>query len=88
VIYPNPSGREEAIHIKVITPVAQTMQVQLVDMTGRQLFTRNDIRCKVGENLISLNSLSFLKQGIYILKVRNQDGPAFFETKVIQRLER
>ncbi|MBL7137206.1 MAG: S8 family serine peptidase [Bacteroidales bacterium] len=87
VIYPNPSIGKEPIHLRVIIPVAQTMQVQLVDMTGKQLFTRNDIRCAAGENLITLNSLSFLKQGIYILKIQNQDGPAFVETKIIQRLE-
>jgi len=58
-----------------------------VDITGKQIYTRNDIRCIAGDNVISFSDLSFLKQGIYILKLCNLDGPALFETKIIQRID-
>ena len=87
VVYPNPSYGKESIHVKVHVLVAQTLQVQIVDITGKQLYTRNDIRCMVGENTISLNSLPSMRPGIYILKLQSLDGPAFFETKIIQRLQ-
>ncbi len=87
VVYPNPSNGAESIHVKVNTTSAQNLQAQVIDITGKQIYKRNDIWCLAGENIISFSDLAFLKQGIYILKVWSQDGPAFFETKVIQRLE-
>jgi len=87
VVYPNPSNGTGLIHIKINTTAVQTLQVQVVDITGKQIYTRNDIRCIAGDNVISFSDLSFLKQGIYILKLCNLDGPALFETKIIQRID-
>ncbi|MBE0648131.1 MAG: S8 family serine peptidase [Bacteroidales bacterium] len=87
VVYPNPSNTTGLIHVKITTTAAQILQVQVVDITGKQIYTRNDIRCIAGDNVISFSDLSFLKQGIYILKLCNLDGPALFETKIIQRID-
>jgi len=87
LLYPNPSSGEESIHVKLTTTAAQTLTVMVVDITGRQVYSRNDIRCTVGENLIVFNDLQFQSSGIYILKLQSNDGPTLLETTVIQRLE-
>ncbi|MFC2102435.1 S8 family serine peptidase [Bacteroidota bacterium] len=87
-VYPNPSFGEENIHVKLTTHVSQTIQVQLVDVTGRTIYTKNDIQCTAGENSFRLTDLPVLKQGIYILTLKSLDGEGFFETTTIQKLSR
>jgi len=86
VVYPNPSFGNEPLNVNITTSATQTLQLQVVDITGKQIFTRNDIRCRAGDNLISISDLSSLNQGIYILKIQSLDGPAFLETAIIQKL--
>jgi subtilisin family serine protease len=86
-VYPNPSFGEQNIQVKLATQVSQTLQVQLVDITGRKIYTNNDIQCTAGENNFSLTDLPVLKQGIYILTLKSLDGEGFFETTIIQRLK-
>lgn len=86
-IYPNPSYGDESIRVKLTTFTAQTLQARIVDITGRQVFIRNDIQCVTGENILRFNELHSLKSGIYILKLQNLDGPLFCETAILQKLE-
>jgi len=87
-VYPNPFCGQEQLHLKMTLPVAQHLQIRIADITGKTVYTRDEIPCVAGENVISLDGLSTLPQGFYFLKIQSLTGTAFMEAGKIQKINR
>jgi hypothetical protein len=70
-ITPNPFT--EALNIQLSLDKAQPIDIQLVDMTGRAVTSKN-VQCQQGSNAVLLNGLSSLPDGIYFIRVKTTEG--------------
>jgi len=71
-LYPNPIVTNATLTINVVK--AASIPVRILDVTGKQVLMRN-IAVQNGNNFITINELSKLKSGVYILQVV-QEGQA------------
>ena len=80
-VYPNPiSGKGK---MEVYSETAQSIEVQLFDVTGRKMADLHKGTLVPGENLIEFNTPSELKAGIYQM-VSTINGQAISQSVVIQ----
>ena len=66
VVYPNPAANG-SFHISCSMKVADQATIQLIDLTGKQVFEQQ-VKLNSGENLFDYN-LSELNQGTYFLRL-------------------
>lgn len=80
-VYPNPF----ADHIDIVynSPDTQSVTITVTDITGKQVYRRENIRRKTGLNHFKVNGLEDLQQGVYIMKI-NSDG--IISSKKIMKL--
>ncbi len=76
-LYPNPAT--ERLNLKLTAPEASRINVQITDITGRIMQTR-EVMVNAGNNLIDFNIASFTS-GIYTIKVTGLDG----ETNLVKK---
>lgn len=88
VAYPNPSFIDEPLHVKFTAHSAMSLDATLADITGKQLFIKNGIRCTKGDNVLVFNDMNIQNQGIYFLTLRSFSESVFFETVILQKLSR
>lgn len=69
-VYPNPANG--FVMLSFESKEANTAQVSLVDITGREVFTRN-INVMGGNNLTNVD-ISGIQKGIYFLQVKTSQG--------------
>ena len=67
---PNPF--ENQLQLQVYTDKPMLMQARIVDMTGREVYTANNM-LHVGNNNLRLSSLSGLSAGVYMLQLLHQN---------------
>jgi hypothetical protein len=72
VAYPNPLSNE-TLHLSLNSTVSGTAVVRILDMTGRQVGQR-DLAITIGTNDVTLEKMSELKSGLYILNVMLPSG--------------
>jgi len=74
-VYPNPASSAGSInlHYNNLLGVAQQASLELFDMFGRRLFSRNTLQLYAGSNTISL-ALPALASGVYRLKINPTKG--------------
>ena len=65
--YPNPFGSADMLHLTLQTASAGAGQVTVTDMTGR-IISRQKVDLTSGNNDVTVNSLSDLKSGLYLVK--------------------
>ena len=82
-VYPNPSISNEQTTLVVQSPVAGTGHIQVLDMTGRSIASR-DITTVAGVTELALPVGSDLNAGIYMVKVTLPTG----ETKTVRMQKR
>ena len=70
-VFPNPFS--DKIDILYNSPDTQSVVITISDITGKQVYHRENIRRKTGLNHFRVNGLDNLKQGAYILKI-SSDG--------------
>ena len=78
-VSPNPFT--EKINFNIILTKGVPLNLQLVDITGRVIFTKS-ITGKAGSNVIEWKGLSKLAKGIYYLKVDTPD--TILEQKILK----
>jgi Secretion system C-terminal sorting domain len=69
-VYPNPAGN----FVKIVSKYLENGTVEFTGMTGNMAFRQSFNSTKTEQSV----DISSLKQGVYIIKVANEDG---FETK-------
>ena len=69
--YPNPFIT--GLNIQLISDKNQTVQLRITDMLGKTILARNE-NCFPGSNTITLNELSSLQAGNYLLQVITAGG--------------
>ena len=72
VAYPNPLN-DEILHLSLNSSVSGTGVVRILDMTGRQVAQRN-LAITIGSNDVTVENMSELKSGLYILNVMLPSG--------------
>ncbi|MDQ2793032.1 MAG: T9SS type A sorting domain-containing protein [Bacteroidota bacterium] len=72
VAYPNPLNNE-TLHLSLTSSVSGTGVVRIMDMTGRQVAQHN-LDITIGSNDVTLEKMSELKSGLYILNVMLPSG--------------
>lgn len=72
VAYPNPLSNE-ILHLSLNSSVNGTGVVRIMDMTGRQVAQRN-LPITIGSNDVTVENMSELKSGLYILNVMLPSG--------------
>ncbi len=78
-VKPNPFT--ETINLAIVLQQAQLLTVQLVDMTGKVVATKQ-VRAKEGKNDIVYSGLSRLSDGVYYLRIITTD--ALLQQKVLK----
>ncbi len=78
-VKPNPFS--EKINLGIVLQQAQALTVQLVDMAGRVVATKQ-VQAKDGKNNIEYNGLSKLSEGTYYLRIITTD--ALLQQKVLK----
>lgn len=78
-IKPNPFI--ETINLGIVLQQAQALTVQMVDMTGRVVSTKQ-VQAKAGNNDIMYNGLSQLADGVYYIRIITAD--ALLQQKVLK----
>jgi hypothetical protein len=78
-ITPNPFT--EALNIQLSLDKAQQIDIQLVDMKGRVVTSKN-VQGQEGTNAVLCNGLSSLPDGIYIIRVKTTEG--IFQQKLLK----
>ncbi len=68
-VYPNPTPND--LYLKVFTPQATTLYVQVYDVVGKQLLNKA-IALEQGENTITIEDFSNFAYGTYYLKIRGE----------------
>jgi subtilisin family serine protease len=66
-VFPNPFDDE--LKIAYNSPDTQSVSIELYDITGKLLYTRNNISRRYGLNYFRVDGLQELKYGVYFLKV-------------------
>ena len=82
-IYPNPSTSSDQTTLVVQSPVAGTGRIQVLDMAGRSVVSR-DITTVAGVTELAVPVSSELNAGIYLVKVTLPSG----ETKTVRMQKR
>jgi hypothetical protein len=82
-IYPNPSTSSDQTTLVVQSPVAGVGHIQVLDMTGRSIVSR-DITTVAGVTELAVPVGSDLNAGIYVVKVTLPSG----ETKTVRMQKR
>ncbi|MDO7885020.1 beta strand repeat-containing protein [Hymenobacter cheonanensis] len=82
-IYPNPSASSDLTTLVVQSPVAGAGRIQVLDMTGRSIVSR-DITTVAGVTELAVPVGSELNAGIYLVKVTLPSG----ETKTVRMQKR
>jgi Secretion system C-terminal sorting domain len=72
VAYPNPLNNE-ILHLSLNSSVSGTAVVRIMDMTGRQVGQRQ-VAITLGSNDVTVENMSELKSGLYILNVMLPSG--------------
>jgi Secretion system C-terminal sorting domain len=72
VAYPNPLNNE-ILHLSLNSSVSGTAVVHIMDMTGRQVGQRQ-VAITLGSNDVTVENMSELKSGLYILNVMLPSG--------------
>lgn len=70
--YPNPF--ESEVNIPLSLRVASEVQLSILDLNGRIIFTENRGNMKSGQHQLVLDDLSELSSGRYIVQVNTNDG--------------
>ena len=78
-VKPNPFT--ETINLNIVLQQAQLLTIQMADMTGRVVLTK-DVSGKEGSNDIKYNGLSGLSDGIYFIRIITAD--AVLQQKVLK----
>lgn len=78
-VMPNPFA--EAISIQLTLDRSQPLTVQLADMTGRIVYTK-ETTGQPGSNTILCNGLSNLSEGIYFMRIKTAD--ALLQSKILK----
>lgn len=78
-VKPNPFT--ETINLNIVLQQTQLLNIQLIDMSGRVVLTR-DIQAKEGNNDIRFDGLGNLSEGIYFIKIITPD--AVLQQKVLK----
>ncbi len=81
-IFPNPFTSR--IDIVYNSPDTQSVVIEVVDLSGKQIYHKEKVRRKTGLNHFSVNGLENLKNGVYLLKIYDKDKIA---TKKIMKFE-
>ena len=71
VAYPNPYT--DNVHLSLNSAVSGTGTVRVLDIAGRQI-AAHDLQVNIGSNDLTIDHMSELKAGIYILKVSLPSG--------------
>ena len=78
-VKPNPFT--ETINLNIVLQQAQLLTIQMADMTGRVVLTK-DVSGKEGSNDIKYNGLSGLSDGIYFIRIITAD--ALLQQKILK----
>lgn len=70
-IFPNPF--DDHLNIIYNSPDTQSVVIEVVDLTGKQIYRRESIQRKTGLNYFKVDGLENLKNGFYILKIYDVD---------------
>ncbi|MCF8330845.1 MAG: T9SS type A sorting domain-containing protein [Bacteroidales bacterium] len=70
-LFPNPAS--EMITCRLSAKKNQVINIAVLDMSGKKLLEKNDVRMAPGENELSLK-INHLSSGIYFLKFYNENG--------------
>jgi hypothetical protein len=70
-VKPNPFT--ESINLNIVLQQSQLLTIQMIDMAGRVVVTKNVQGIK-GNNDIWYNGLADLSEGIYFIKIITPDG--------------
>jgi hypothetical protein len=73
-VLPNPF--ENDLQLLIQSDKTQSISVQLVDITGREVFRSNRL-VNAGNNNLIISSLSHLSKGLYVLRVTNNKEELF-----------
>jgi len=79
-VEPNPFY--DIINIKFLSNCTSTVDVEIVDVSGRVIYSEDNIIKFEGYNNIQLDSTAHLAQGLYILKVKS--GNNTYTSKIIK----
>lgn len=81
-IFPNPFTNQ--VNIVYNSPDTQSVVIEVVDLSGKEVYRRESVQRKTGLNYFKLGGLENLKNGIYILKIYDDDKIA---SKKIMKFE-
>ncbi len=82
-IFPNPILKGENISISLNSEQEDNVQIQIVDVSGRILIEKNNIRIKHGENNLSMDP-DPLSSGLYFIKIQNNNNRILTDKIFIQ----
>lgn len=69
--FPNPFINN--LHVQLYSDEKQEIQLQVIDIAGRTLFTRKQV-CEKGLSTISIDQANAIQPGIYFLHITNSSG--------------
>ncbi|MCF8364288.1 MAG: S8 family peptidase [Bacteroidales bacterium] len=81
-IFPNPFTNQ--VNIVYNSPDTQSVVIEVADLTGKEIYRRESVHRKTGLNYFRVDGLENLKNGIYILKIYDDDKIA---TRKIMKFE-
>lgn len=67
--YPNPF--KDKFNLSIASEIAQSVRIDLIDMKGNKVYSK-DFQVSAGNNIISLDKLPALAQGVYTISVSGQ----------------
>ena len=71
VLYPNPAKDNVVLNVHSVYPTDVT--INIYDVMGRIIYTKNAVKLSAGENNININTSKF-ENGIYSIKIIANNG--------------
>lgn len=81
-VFPNPVQIKESFNLKIYMPQEETVQIQLVDLIGKLIFSI-DKHVYTGQNMIELNALT-ITSGVYFIYVKTSKGYKVQKIKAVK----
>jgi len=81
-VLPNPF--RDAFHVLFYSDKSQNIDIELVDLAGKNIYQKVGVLCDIGSNLIRIDYLGDLKAGMYIIKISTESE--HYSQKVVKDL--
>lgn len=72
-LFPNPNTENRATQLELVTTNKFTADINLLDLSGKVVFTKRQVNIQQGDNLITLPTEQ-LTTGLYILEINSDHG--------------